>query len=397
MLRIVKKDVNFNFVSKFKTFGMISASLVVISLILALAVLGLNFGIDFKGGTNIVYQFDKTPNVDSIRKMLKKANIHTDSVNSIEGNKVSVQISRTISLLTEKEKLKLKELINTKYASKGLKTVKTYPNRVRLTFDKPQDKVALLASIKALKKDLGTEKFEVIGVKYFGADEKSALRIFKYDISLKTLSDFIQEHIESIYKGKVTVTSLEQVGSKVGDKLKQDGTYAMLLAILAILFYISFRFDSRFAPGAVVALVHDVSITLGIFAVFQIEFNLPVIAALLTIIGYSLNDTIVIFDKLREVITENKMNKKSTLTLGDMINQALNLTLSRTLLTSLTTLAVVASMLVLGGEGLLPFAIALLVGVTVGTYSSLFIASPVYLYLENRNIAKLQKLEEANN
>ena len=392
MLRIVKKDINYDFVSKFKSFGTLSIALVLGSIVLV-AIMGLNFGIDFKGGTNIVYQFDKTPDVNAVRNILKKSNIKTDSVGAIEGNKVSVQISRTISLLDKKEEVKLKELLDSKF-KEGLRSVKTYPNRIRLTFSKPQDKDQLLTTVKSLKKDLGSEKFEVTGIKFFGGDEKSAMRIFKYDISLKSLSDYIQEHIQKGVDSKVTVASLEQVGSKVGAKLKQDGTFAMGLALLAILAYIFFRFSGTFAPGAVFALVHDITITLGIFAAFQIEFNLPVIAALLTIIGYSLNDTIVIFDKLREIITEASMNKKSILSLSELVNKALNSTLSRTVLTSLTTFSVVAAMLVLGGEGLLPFALALLIGVIVGTYSSLFIASPVYLFFENKERNKLEKLEE---
>ncbi len=393
MLRIVKKDINFNFVSKFKPMGMVSAALVVASIVMVF-VFGLNFGIDFKGGTNIVYQFDKAPNVDQIRSLLKKEKINTDSVSSVEGNKLSIQISRTISLLTKKEESKLKGLIETEYAKKGLKSVKMYPNRIRLNFASAQNKEKLLNEIKSLKTKLGSDHFEANEIRAFG-DEKNAMNVFKYDIFLRSLSDFIQEHIEKAIKSKITIASLEQVGSKVGAKLKQDGTLAMIYALFAILVYIYIRFNSRFAPGAVIALVHDVSITLGIFALFQIEFNLPVIAALLTIIGYSLNDTIVIFDKLREILTEARQNRKVKFELVNVVNKSLNLTLSRTLLTSLTTLGVVVAMLVLGGEGLLPFAIALFIGVIIGTYSSLFIASPAYLYLEKKNIIKMQELEES--
>ena len=190
------------------------------------------------------------------------------------------------------------------------------------------------------------------------------------------------------------VASLEQVGPKVGAKLKQDGTLAMFYALIAIFIYIAFRFDGKFSPGAVVALVHDVSITLGVFALMRIEFNLPVVAALLTLIGYSLNDTIVIFDKVREVNEQNKLNKKNPMTREEVINKALNSTLSRTLLTSLTTFGVVLSMLIFGGSGLFPFSVALAVGIIVGTYSSIFIATPIYLYLDKRAEQKLTELEE---
>jgi preprotein translocase SecF subunit len=153
----------------------------------------------------------------------------------------------------------------------------------------------------------------------------------------------------------------------------------MGIAMLCILVYVTFRFSSRFAPGAVAALVHDVLITAGIFVLFQLEFDLSVLAALLAIVGYSLNDTIIVYDRIRE-----NMERRTKLDLADVLNESVNETLSRTLLTSLTTLGAVICLLLLGGEVIFPFALAMAVGIVVGTYSSIFVAAPMLLVLEQR-------------
>jgi len=476
MIRIVKKDINFNFVSKYKFVVTLSAIAVVVSLGLV-AILGLNFGIDFKGGTNIVYHFEKTPTTKSVRKILKDSGIK--AVVSSVGEDIAIQVSQSISLLNAKEMKEVKAYLSSVYKGKNLKTVKEYQNKIRLKFSSIQNADEILKTVKAYKSKFTGDKhkYRVLSIKHYGPDEKSnnKLNIHRYDISFEPLSDYITEVLEaktnsavskeeldkfkstmdsklksigmiklfsnketgtsfvasfkdeisskkiekildndkflftierlelgensktidySIKVSKMKVASLEQVGPKVGAKLKQDGTLAMFYALIAIFIYIAFRFDGKFSPGAVVALVHDVSITLGIFALLRIEFNLPVIAALLTLIGYSLNDTIVIFDKVREVTENNKLNKKHKLSLEEVINRALNSTLSRTLLTSLTTLGVVVSMLVFGGAGLRPFSVALLAGIVIGTYSSLFIATPIYVYLEHRSKEDLSELEE---
>ncbi len=475
MIRIVKKDINVDFVSKYKLLISVSAIVVALSLVLV-AIFGLNFGIDFKGGTNIVYEFEKTPEVKTVRKILKDSGIKA-VVSSVD-KEISIQISQSISLFSKKQLDEVKNYLNTVYKGKNLKSIKDYQNRIRLTFSAPQNADEILKTVKEYKNKFTGDKnkYRVKGIKHFGSDEKSnaKLNTHKYDISFEPLSDYVTEIIEektnsgvskkevtsfksdldsklksigmiksniasdgktfvvsfdkdktskeiekalshdkylftierlelgenaktfdySIKVSKMKVASLEQVGPKVGAKLKQDGTLAMFYALIAIFIYIAFRFDSKFSPGAVVALVHDVSITLGIFALMRIEFNLPVVAALLTLIGYSLNDTIVIFDKVREVAENNKLNKKHKLETKEVINRALNSTMSRTLLTSLTTLGVVISMLIFGGAGLRPFAIALFIGILVGTYSSLFIATPIYLYLEKKSKEKLTELEE---
>ena len=169
---------------------------------------------------------------------------------------------------------------------------------------------------------------------------------------------------------------VEFVGPQVGGELTEKGGLAMLYALIGILAYVAWRFEWRFALGAVIALVHDVLVTVGVFSLLGLEFSLPVLAAVLAVIGYSLNDTIVVFDRIRENF--RKMRKG---TIVDIMNSAINQTLRRTLLTSLTTLLVVVTLILLGGEIIKGFAVALFIGILVGTYSSIFVASPVVLSL----------------
>ncbi len=175
---------------------------------------------------------------------------------------------------------------------------------------------------------------------------------------------------------RVQMRRVEFVGPQVGDELANQGSLAMLYALIGILVYVTLRFEWRFAVGSVVALVHDVIITIGVFSLFQFDFSLPVLAAVLAVIGYSLNDTIVVYDRIRENF--RKMRKSNTV---ETINQSINQTLPRTVLTSLTTLVVVLTLLIFGGEVIRGFSIALLVGVIIGTYSSIFVASPAVLVL----------------
>jgi preprotein translocase subunit SecF len=179
--------------------------------------------------------------------------------------------------------------------------------------------------------------------------------------------------------GPLEVQRVEFVGPRVGSELRSDGLKSLMVACVLILLYIAFRFTARFAPGAIIALVHDIGITAGIFVIFGLEFDLRVLAALLAILGYSLNDTIIIYDRIRENI---KLHTKYDLV--DVLNQSVNQTLARTVLTSGTTMVVVLTLLVLGGEVIRPFAIAMAIGIVVGTYSSVFIASPTLLWLERR-------------
>ena len=179
---------------------------------------------------------------------------------------------------------------------------------------------------------------------------------------------------------------VESVGPKIGKELQSDALKAIGLALLLILIYITFRFDRYYALGSVMALIHDVLITLGVFSLLDYEINLSIIAAFLTIVGYSLNDTIVVFDRIRENIP--KFMKK---TLNDVVNISLNETLNRTVVTSLTTMVVVVILFIWGGKVINLFAFALIVGIFIGTYSSLFVASPVMVYFEKRSAGPYRK------
>ncbi|MEL6545824.1 MAG: protein translocase subunit SecF, partial [Myxococcota bacterium] len=204
-----------------------------------------------------------------------------------------------------------------------------------------------------------------------------------FQLELVSIADQIEESLQKSMGLEETaeiVRRVEFVGPQVGNQLRNQGILAVIYALGFILIYVAIRFDLAFSPGAVVALIHDVIITVGVFAVFQLEFNLPIIAAILALVGYSLNDTIVVYDRIRE----NAVRYRGR-ALRDLVNTSLNQTLSRTLITSITTLLATASLLVFGGGIVRDFAIALTVGVLIGTYSSIAVASPVYIFLRERS------------
>jgi preprotein translocase subunit SecF len=191
------------------------------------------------------------------------------------------------------------------------------------------------------------------------------------DVILK-LQNALREQV-----GPMEVERVEFVGPKVGEDLRSNGLSAIGISCVLLMIYIAFRFTPRFAPGAVVALIHDVAITSAVWIVFGLEFDLRVLAALLAVLGYSLNDTIVVYDRIRENL---EIHTKSDLV--DVLNRSVNETLSRTLLTGVTSLVAVSALLIFGGEVVRPFALAMLIGIVVGTYSSVYIASPTLLLLE---------------
>jgi preprotein translocase subunit SecF len=193
----------------------------------------------------------------------------------------------------------------------------------------------------------------------------------------------LTQNLKTALNKSFEVRRVESVGPKIGKELQSDARNAILLALLLIGIYIAFRFDRFYAYGSVAALIHDILITLGIFSLLNIEIDLTIVAAFLTIVGYSLNDTIVIFDRIRENVVKHGRE-----TLDTIVNISLNSTLGRTVVTSLTTLMVVVILFILGGEVIKNFAFALIVGVLVGTYSSVYIASPVMIYFEKQAAAK---------
>ena len=231
-------------------------------------------------------------------------------------------------------------------------------------------------SLSDIRGDLSSLNLGDIQIQTFGSDDNILIRIENLTSNQGnanlTPSKLITEKLGNGFE----IQRTEVVGPKVSSELIQKGLLAIIIAVFLMLFYIWIRFEWQFSIGAVVALIHDIIITIGIFSFLKIEFNLSIIAALLTIIGYSMNDTVVVYDRIRE-----NLRKYKQIELFDLINKSLNETMSRTLLTSVTTLLALFSLYFLGGEVLKGFTFAMILGVFIGTYSSVFIASQIILYL----------------
>ncbi len=244
----------------------------------------------------------------------------------------------------------------------------------QVKFEKPVE----LGQLRETLSDYGFEGAEIVE---FGSPDEVLIKT-----QFSGSSSEISEKLTLALGNSFTLRRVESVGPKIGKELQSDALKAIGLALILILIYITFRFDRYYALGSVMALIHDVLITLGVFSLLDYEINLSIIAAFLTIVGYSLNDTIVVFDRIRENIP--KFMKK---TLNDVVNISLNETLNRTVITSLTTMMVVVILFLWGGKVINLFAFALIIGVFVGTYSSLFVASPVMVYFEKRSAGPYKK------
>ena len=290
-IKIVKLDTSINFLSKTKLFVSLSLIFIIASIFLLFS-RGLNFGIDFNGGTLIeVQKISGNADVSEMRVRLGQLDL---------GNIQLQEFGKKTDLLIRVEQLS----------------------------DEEGAQQAIITKIS-----------EVVGVDY-------------------------------------EIRRIEVVGPKVSAELIKKGIIAVISAVISVLIYIWFRFEWQFGIGAICALVHDIIITIGVFSLLQLEFNLSIIAALLTIVGYSLNDTVVIYDRIRE-----ELRKYKKMPIMELINQALNLTLSRTLMTSITTLLALFSLYLFGGEVIKGFTFAMIWGVLIGTYSSIFIASPILIGL----------------
>lgn len=301
-LKLVPNNTKFDFFSVTKISIGISTALV-IGTIIAFFTMGLNFGIDFRGGTMIMVETPEAVEVGEYRDLL------TDVV---DGDVTVTELSDPAAALTGEE------------------------NNV------------IMVRIEQIGDDAAVQNDLIKAVK-------------------ATLSD--------AFEGIVFLQT-DSVGAKVSGELVQAGVLAIVLAVGAVLFYIWLRFEWQFSVGAVVALVHDVFITIGIFCVTQIEFNLTIIAAILTIVGYSLNDTVVVFDRVRE-----NLRRYKTLELKEVLNLSINETLARTIMTSVTTLIALLTLYFLGGDVIRGFTFAMIWGVVIGTYSSIFVASVILLRL----------------
>jgi len=231
--------------------------------------------------------------------------------------------------------------------------------------------------LEPIRNTLANNGFGDAIVQHFGSAKEVLIRLVPdVDKEKAELSSTIIGILNAASDSEIDVRRVDFVGPQVGEELTEDGGLAVLYALIAILGYVAFRFEYRFSLGAVAALVHDVVITLGVFSILQLDFDLSVLAAILAVIGYSLNDTIVVFDRVRENF--RKIRKKTSI---EIVNTSINQTISRTLKTSFTTLLVLLSLVFLGGEVIHSFALALIIGVVVGTYSSIYVATTSALAL----------------
>ena len=231
--------------------------------------------------------------------------------------------------------------------------------------------------ISALRSRLGALELGEVQIQEFGKDTDVLIRIAEAEGAVDTSNDLSAvQRVRAELADDFDIRRVEIVGPQVSAELIQTGLMAVLAAIASMLIYIWFRFEWQFSVGAVLALVHDVALTIGIFALLQLDFNLSILAAILTIVGYSMNDTVVVYDRVRE-----NLRKFKKMDLGELLNIAVNETLSRTVMTSVTTMLALLALYILGGEVIRGFTFAMIWGVIVGTYSSIFIASPLLILL----------------
>lgn len=256
---------------------------------------------------------------------------------------------------------------------------------VAVNFTDPVDINKIRSSLSSVTIDGQNFDFSKEEIKHFGDESNIAIRIASIENEPPRFANRVSESLASVYpdllpsKKSDFILSIDKVGPKVGAELSSDAILAILYALGFILIYISIRFEFKYAIGAIAALTHDVLITLGVFSILGYEISLAVIAAFLTIVGYSLNDTIVIFDRVRENV---KSLKRSSM--ESVINQSINDSLSRTIVTSLTTFLVVLILFLVGGEVIHTFSFAMIVGVVIGTYSSIFVASPIVIKMDKK-------------
>ena len=256
---------------------------------------------------------------------------------------------------------------------------------VAVNFTEPVDINKIRSSISSVSIDGQNFDFSKEEIKHFGDESNVAIRIASLENEPPRFANRVAESLASIYPNLLPseksdfILSIDKVGPKVGAELSSDAILAILYALGFILIYISIRFELKYAIGAIAALTHDVLITLGVFSILGYEISLAVIAAFLTIVGYSLNDTIVIFDRVRENVKSLKGSSMES-----VINQSINDSLSRTIVTSLTTFLVVFILFLVGGEVIHTFSFAMIVGVIIGTYSSIFVASPIVIKMDKR-------------
>lgn len=369
-------NLNIDFISKRKMAYIISGTLILLGL-LSLTFRGLELGIDFKGGTDIALKFDDPINISEIRTELEQlglGNIEVKTFGGESGILVRTELQSIPSAIYNDVISSIQHSILGFEPNSQLSISDSTANSVTFHFADVQN--ANKVDAKLQNDGYQTSRLD---------DNNIIIRV--------GIADWIEEALRSEMPNNHFVVQKEDiVGPKIGSELKRDSIISVVLALAGILIYLGFRFKFVFALGAVVALFHDVLITLGVFALFHgiipglnLEISISVVAAFLTIVGYSINDTVVVFDRVRENIKIHK-----TAPLEENMNGAINKTMRRTIVTSLTTLFVVVVLLIFGGDVLRGFAFALTLGILVGTYSSVFVASPFVFEYVQRTKNKIQ-------
>jgi len=369
-LNFFQKETHFDFVGLMPKAVSASVGVVVLSA-LALLVLGLNYGIDFSGGTEMQLKFDKPVPVGDLRAAVEAMGYEKNVIQSAGSGDTDyvVRVDR-FAAMSKSDIDALRAKLDSTFP--GKLTTMTVASEAAERFTLKFSDVTTADDVKNAFIAAGQA---TAAVEKLGRDDE-----YIFAVNVESLSAAFVKSLSGRLGGvNVTVQGVESVGSEVGSQLREDGVLAMLYAIIGIVVYVMFRFDSRFAPGALLGLAHDAIITLGVFAVFRVEFNMAALAAVLTVVGYSINDTIIVFDRIREV-----MDKSPDAPLEKVINVATNSMISRTALTGGTTLLVTLTLTFLGGQSLFGFGIAMTLGVIIGTYSSIYVAAPLIIFLQRR-------------
>ena len=378
-MQLVPDNVNINFVGTRHIWASISAVLVVISWILFLVV-GPRWGIDFTGGSEISVRFEQAVPIGEVRQAIEATGLPADSVQSIGELEDREYVIRVQDAAFGSDALRgqVAETLGAAFGQ-GWIAEERFDAEVgaRMTVEYTGDAVPN-ERIRAALADLP------------GVEVQEAPDDNTFYVRLPALSTKVEEALKAGLPGKAFQTlQVDSVGPKVGQDLRTQGAISLIACLGLILVYVAFRFDMTFAPGAVICLFHDVSLTIGLFVILQRDMNVSFIGALLTIVGYSLNDTIVVYDRIRENL--ERYRRKD---IGGLINKSINETLGRTLGTSLTTIIAMLVFLVQGGSVIEDFALAMVFGVVVGTYSSVYVAAPLILVTEDIKpwVAKLMTL-----
>jgi preprotein translocase subunit SecF len=362
-----------------KVFVWVSLLLIVVSVVELFALTGLNLGIDFAGGTQMTVALRDEVDLNRLRGILDQAGLAAPQIQRYGTPDDRMVLIKTPVVAGSEEGsgdkviAALDQALNTGEDGFDLNQRGT-PSLAELFFT--EDPSALRSGDEELARERYAELAEQV------LDRRKEVTLFRdLEAELFSAVELPQAVAEVLREktrlGAFNVVQNDNVGPQIGEELKQKGIWAVALSIVGMLGYIWYRFELRFGVGAMVAVFHDFLITLGLFALLNYEFNLATIASFLTLVGYSVNDTVVIFDRVRE-----NMRKHRRKALIEVMNESINQTLSRTILTSGTTILVVACLFFLGGEVLRGFAFVLLVGVIVGTYSSVYVASPFALLWE---------------